>query len=69
MKGFPSGSAVNAGRRLGFDSSVGKIPWRRKRQLSLVLVPGKSHGQGSLVGYRPQGCKRIRYDLATKQQQ
>ena len=24
-----------------------------------VLLPGKSHGQRSLVGYRPQGCKEL----------
>ena len=29
---------------------------------------GKSHEQGSLVGYSPWGCKRAGHDLATKQQ-
>ena len=29
----------------------GKIPWRRKWQSTPVLLPGKSHGQRSLVGY------------------
>ena len=24
-----------------------------------VLLPGKSHGQGSLVGYSPWGCKEL----------
>jgi len=32
---------------------VGKIPWRRKWQSTPVLLPGKSHGQRSLVGYSP----------------
>ena len=32
-------------------------------------MPGKSHGQRSLVGYRPWGRKRIQHNLATKQQQ
>ena len=36
-----------------FDSWVGKIPWRRKWQPTRVLLPGKSHGQKSLVGYNP----------------
>ena len=27
---------------------------------------GKSHGQRSLVGYSPQGHKRVRHDLVTK---
>ena len=34
-----------------------------------VFLPGKNHGQRSLVGYSPWGCKRIRYVLGTKQQQ
>ena len=31
--------------------------WRRKWQPTPVFLPGKSHGQRSLVGYSPQGCK------------
>ena len=27
-----------------------KIPWKRKCQPTLVLLPGKFHGQSSLVG-------------------
>ena len=30
-----------------------KIPWRRKWQPITVFLPGKSHGQRSLVGYSP----------------
>ena len=44
-------------RRRGFDPCVGKIPWRRKCHLTLVFLPGKSHGQRSLAGYGPWGCK------------
>ena len=40
-----------------FDPWVGKIPWRRKWQPTPVLLPGKSHGQRSLVGYSPWGRK------------
>ena len=36
---------------------VGKILWRRKWQPTAVLLPGKSHGQRSLVGYSLWGCK------------
>ena len=43
-------------------------PWRRKGQPTPALLSGKSHGQRSLVGYRPQGHKRIAYNLATKPQ-
>ena len=34
--------------------------WRRKRQPTLVFLPGKSHGQRRLVGYSPWGCKETR---------
>ena len=40
-----------------FDPWVGKIPWRRKWQPTPVLLPEKSHGQRSLVGYIPWGRK------------
>ena len=40
-----------------FDLWVGKIPWRRKWQPTPVFLPGKSHGQRSLSGYSPWGCK------------
>ena len=56
-------------RRCDFDPCVGKIPWRRQRQLTPVFLPGKSHAQSSLEGYRLGGHKRVRHDLATKQQQ
>ena len=42
-------------RRHGFDAWVGKIPWRRKWQLTPVLLPGEFHGQRSLAGYSPLG--------------
>ena len=37
----------------GFNSWVAKIPWSRKWQYTLVLLPGNVHGQRSLVGYSP----------------
>ena len=46
-------------RRPGFDPWVGKIPWRKKWQSTPVLLPGKSHGQRSLVGYSPWRCKEL----------
>ena len=34
------------------------IMWRRNRQPTPVLLPGKSHGQRSIIGsYSPWGCK------------
>ena len=44
-------------RRHGFDPWVGKIPCRRKWHTSPVFLPGKFHGQRSLVGYSPWGHK------------
>ena len=42
-------------RRPGFDPWVRKIPRRKKWQPTPVLLPGKSHGQRSLVSYSPRG--------------
>ena len=36
----------------GFDSWVGKIPWRREWLHTPVFLPGKTHGQGSLADYK-----------------
>ena len=61
---FPSGTSgkvpacqCRRHKRRGFDPWVEKIPWRRKWQPTPLFLPGKSHGQRSLVGYSPQGCK------------
>ena len=43
--------------RPGFNPWFGKIPWRRKRQPTPVLLPGKFHGWRNLIGYSPWGCK------------
>ena len=41
-----------------------KAPGGGKLQLTPVFLPGKSHGQRSLVGYSPWG-RRVRHDWAT----
>ena len=38
-------------KRWGFNPWIRKIPRRRKWQPTVVFLPGKSHGQRSLVGY------------------
>ena len=48
-------------RSLRFDPWVGKIPWRRKWQPTPVFLPGKSHGQRSLVGFSPWD-RRVGHD-------
>ena len=55
-------------RRHGFNPWVRRMPWRRKWQPTPVFLPGKSHAQGSLVGYSPWG-RRVGHHLATKRQQ
>ena len=42
---------------------------KRKWQPTPVLLPRKSHGQRSLVGYSPWGYRRVRHDLVVEQQQ
>ena len=44
-------------RRRMFDPWVRKIPWRRKRQLTPVLLLGKSHRQQRLAGDSPWDLK------------
>ena len=42
-----------------FHPWVGKIPWRWKWQSTPVFLSGESHGQRSLMGYGPWGCKEL----------
>ena len=46
-------ASVGSCRRHGFDSWVGKIPWKRAWQLTLVFLPGESHGCRSLASSGP----------------
>ena len=46
-------------KRYRFILWVGKIPWRRKWQHTPVFLPGKFHGQRSLVEYGPRGSKEL----------
>ena len=59
IRGFPGGSEGkgSACGRPRFNPRVGKIPWRRQWHPTPVLLPGKSHGWRSLVGYSPWGGK------------
>ena len=63
LMGFPGGSdgkePAYQCRRCGFNPWVGKIPWRRKWQPTPVFLPGKVHGQRSLVGCSPWGGKEL----------
>ena len=57
LTGKESACQCRRHRRQRFSPWVRKIPWRRKWQPTPVFLPGKSHGQRSLVGHGPQGHK------------
>ena len=44
-------------QEIWFNPWVRKIPWRREWQPIPVFLPGEFHGQKSLAGYSPWGCK------------
>ena len=50
----------------GFDSCIRKIPWGKERWFIPVFLPGKSHGQRSLVGHSPCHCKELDTTEATR---
>ena len=57
---LPTGSVVkNLSAQAGDTGSVGSgiFPWRREWQPTPVFLPGESHGQRSLAGYSPWGCR------------
>ena len=43
----------------GFSPWVGKISWKKKYPPLPVFLPGKFHGQRSLVGYSPWGWTEL----------
>ena len=53
-------------RDMGLIPGVGKIPWRRAWQPTLVYLPGEHHGQRSLMVYSPQGHKESDMTKATE---
>ena len=48
-----------------FDPWLRKIPWKRAWQPIPEFLPGESHGQRSLLGYSPWGCKELDTTEAT----
>ena len=64
LRDFPEGTSgkesdckCRGHKRHGFETRVRKIPWSRKWQPTPVFLPGESHGQRSLAGCNPWGCK------------
>ena len=54
---FCSSSFSWKGNLICFKQFLFLSSWRRKWQSTPVLLPGKSHGRRSLVGYSPWGHK------------
>ena len=67
--GLPSGSVVKNPPVMQ-ETWVGSLGWERSPGVGhgnpLQFLPGKSHGQRSLVGNSPRSCKRIGHDLLNK---
>ena len=60
LMAFPHGPAVKnllAMQETQVQSLGQEDPWRKPWQSALIFLPGDSHGQRSLVGYRPKGRK------------
>ena len=55
VKNLPAGDTGD----LGWIPGLKKIPWKRKREPTPVFLPGKFHGQRSLVGCSPWACKEL----------
>ena len=51
---------LSAMQEIPVRSWVRRIPWRGKWQPTPVFLPGESHGQRNLAGYRLWDC-RVRH--------
>ena len=52
LRGKEFSCQCKRGKRYRCDPQVGKIPWRRRRQPTPVLLPGESHEQRRPGGHR-----------------
>ena len=72
MHGFLGGSVLKnplaKARDTAFNLWVGKIPWRRKWQPTLVFLPGNPLDRGAWWAAVHGVTKRVRNALGTKQQ-
>ena len=56
-------------KRLRCNPWVRKMPWKRKQQPTPVFLSGESHGERSLVGCSPWGCRELDAIEATEHTQ
>ena len=59
MWGFPGGSDGKKKNPPAMQSLSWEDPLRREWLPTPVILPGESHGQRSLEGYRPLGLKEL----------
>ena len=57
--GLPSMGSHRVGHNWSNLAAAAAFTWRRPRQPTPVLLPGKSHGWSSLVGCSPWGHKEL----------
>ena len=68
--GFPGGSVVKnlcAKKEMRVQPLDREFPLEKEMATLSSILPRKSHQERRLVGYSPQGCTRVRHDLAPKQ--
>ena len=59
-EGFPCGSdGKESTCNLGLIPGLGRFPWRREQLSTPGFWPREFHGQRSLAGYSPWGCKEL----------
>ena len=69
-EGFPSGTVVKnlpanqESQEMWVQSLGQEDPLEEAWKPTAVLLPGKSHGQRSLVGYSPRGHKRVGHEFS-----
>jgi len=67
--GFPGGSVVkNLPAKTGDTGLIpgsGRSPGEEEMATHSSILPGKFHGQRSLVGYVPWARRELRHDLVT----
>ena len=57
LVGKETASQCRRCERCEFNPWVRRIPWKRAWQPTPVFLSGESHGERSLMGYSPLGCK------------
>ena len=55
VKNLPANAGDSAD--MGLIPGLERSPRVGKWQLTLVVLPGKSHGQRNMAGYSPWGCR------------